>query len=170
MLAGKFDFEDDSESIDAVENLLESYFMQVDSAYDRLVSIGACGHSTCCTFVPYHLGVALIWVFAGLLASHALGPCMWSNCPGPCVSVCVCVCMRVCLGFWCLRHAVLLVLKAMEEVAGGILKVGLMWWAGGFETRIGQMLFGTGEGGLGKCLARLGKCANVQMVRFRNSR
>lgn len=32
--------EDESESIDAVENLLESYFMQVDSAYDRLVSVG----------------------------------------------------------------------------------------------------------------------------------
>ena len=34
--------EDDmEESIEAVENLLESYFMQIDSSYDRLVSLGA---------------------------------------------------------------------------------------------------------------------------------
>ncbi len=33
--------EDSEESIEAVENLLESYFMQIDSLYDRLVSMGA---------------------------------------------------------------------------------------------------------------------------------
>lgn len=32
--------EDSEESIEAVENLLESYFMQIDSLYDRLVSMG----------------------------------------------------------------------------------------------------------------------------------
>lgn len=32
--------DDSEESIEAVENLLESYFMQIDSSYDRLVSIG----------------------------------------------------------------------------------------------------------------------------------
>ena len=32
---------DSEESIEAVENLLESYFMQIDASYDRLVSIGA---------------------------------------------------------------------------------------------------------------------------------
>ena len=32
---------DNEESIEAVENLLESYFMQIDASYDRLVSIGA---------------------------------------------------------------------------------------------------------------------------------
>lgn len=32
--------EESEESIEAVENLLESYFMQVDSLYDRLVSMG----------------------------------------------------------------------------------------------------------------------------------
>lgn len=31
---------DMEESIEVVENLLESYFMQIDSSYDRLVSIG----------------------------------------------------------------------------------------------------------------------------------
>lgn len=31
---------DDSESHEAVENLLESYFMQIDSQYDRLEAIG----------------------------------------------------------------------------------------------------------------------------------
>ena len=38
---GDAQVEDDSEeSIEAVENLLESYFMQIDTSYDRLVSIG----------------------------------------------------------------------------------------------------------------------------------
>ena len=32
--------EDESESVEAVENLLESYFMQVDSAFDRLCTVG----------------------------------------------------------------------------------------------------------------------------------
>ena len=32
--------EESEESIEAVENLLESYFMQIDSLYDRLVSMG----------------------------------------------------------------------------------------------------------------------------------
>lgn len=32
--------EEESESVEAVENLLESYFMQIDTAYDRLVNIG----------------------------------------------------------------------------------------------------------------------------------
>ncbi|KAK9835541.1 hypothetical protein WJX74_002638 [Apatococcus lobatus] len=31
---------EDEESIEAIENLLESYFMQIDSCYDRLVSMG----------------------------------------------------------------------------------------------------------------------------------
>lgn len=34
------DIGDESESHEAVENLLESYFMQIDSAYDRLEAIG----------------------------------------------------------------------------------------------------------------------------------
>ncbi|KAK9813533.1 hypothetical protein WJX73_005543 [Symbiochloris irregularis] len=32
--------EDESESVEAVENLLESYFMQIDTVYDRLTNIG----------------------------------------------------------------------------------------------------------------------------------
>ena len=32
--------EDESESQEAVENLLESYFMQIDSTHDRLDAIG----------------------------------------------------------------------------------------------------------------------------------
>lgn len=32
--------DDESEPVEAVENLLESYFMQVDSAFDRLVNVG----------------------------------------------------------------------------------------------------------------------------------
>ena len=32
---------EDEESIEAVENLLESYFMQVDATFDRIVSVGA---------------------------------------------------------------------------------------------------------------------------------
>ncbi|CAL8469012.1 g8553 [Coccomyxa elongata] len=38
--AGHSDDNDTEESIEVVENLLESYFMQIDSSYDRLVSIG----------------------------------------------------------------------------------------------------------------------------------
>ncbi|KAK9811417.1 hypothetical protein WJX72_003689 [[Myrmecia] bisecta] len=38
--AGQQQDDDDGESIEAVENLLESYFMQIDSTYDRIVSIG----------------------------------------------------------------------------------------------------------------------------------
>ena len=37
---GQPDLGDESESHEAVENLLESYFMQIDSAYDRLDAIG----------------------------------------------------------------------------------------------------------------------------------
>ena len=37
---GQPDPGDESESHEAVENLLESYFMQIDSAYDRLDAIG----------------------------------------------------------------------------------------------------------------------------------
>lgn len=40
--AGHSDDNDTEESIEVVENLLESYFMQIDSSYDRLVSIGVC--------------------------------------------------------------------------------------------------------------------------------
>ena len=32
--------EDESESVEAVENLLESYFMQVDSVFDQLCDFG----------------------------------------------------------------------------------------------------------------------------------
>jgi hypothetical protein len=38
---GAAENDDSEESIEAVENLLESYFMQIDASYDRLVSIGA---------------------------------------------------------------------------------------------------------------------------------
>ena len=36
------------EAAEAVENLLESYFMQIDSTYDRLISIGECACSKSC--------------------------------------------------------------------------------------------------------------------------
>ena len=35
------------EAAEAVENLLESYFMQIDGTYDRLVSIGELPHPLC---------------------------------------------------------------------------------------------------------------------------
>ena len=38
--AGHNEENDMEESIEVVENLLESYFMQIDSSYDRLVSVG----------------------------------------------------------------------------------------------------------------------------------
>ena len=40
------------EAAEAVENLLESYFMQIDGTYDRLVSIGKVMH--------YHLPTVLL--------------------------------------------------------------------------------------------------------------
>ena len=47
--AGHNEENDMEESIEVVENLLESYFMQIDSSYDRLVSVGAAllPRSTC---------------------------------------------------------------------------------------------------------------------------
>lgn len=49
--AGHSNEENDmEESIEVVENLLESYFMQIDSSYDRLVSVGA----ACLPQNPYH--------------------------------------------------------------------------------------------------------------------
>ena len=38
---------EDEESIEAIENLLESYFMQIDSCYDRLVSMGETHFPSC---------------------------------------------------------------------------------------------------------------------------
>ncbi len=56
--------EESEESIEAVENLLESYFMQIDSLYDRLVSMGelseepslALNSIICCLWIACHGG------------------------------------------------------------------------------------------------------------------
>ncbi len=74
--------EESEESIEAVENLLESYFMQIDSLYDRLVSMGALSEHLLCL----ETDLELLWIaccvgakFLALLSTSTVASC--NSCP-----------------------------------------------------------------------------------------